>query len=417
MNKKTIIFGSIGLGLFLIAGVVLMIIGLVLNQVPSNTTTPTPTLPENDITINEKPPVTMPAPEALTKPSVTVEFRDVSFDTFNYKISFTDEDGCGKITSFQVNEKYFDENPIFKTDNTGSLKEFEKSVDGLLANTIYVVKVNFKYDLADGLGMIEDSFSKEVTTLSYSEPSVLFEKELQYNEAKVKLVITDESKTLKVVDYFITFNDQEIDNDIILEDDFYIIKNLIGNNTYKFYIKYSYNLNDGKGDLEKTIKLEFTTPLKDYIPLPDETPEEQPSVDPSTIKLPSSGFYESEYSVTVLENDIFVSERFDTKGTILIIYYDSLDASSKNLLKMSASYAIKNPKENIKCYYIDINEIAGLPEVQSIDFIKRMEMLDKLKNNSKIYIDGQLIINGLKINATTTYAEFLEHIETYIYQE
>ena len=143
-----------------------------------------------------------------------------------------------KINSYLINSEYF----LF---------------DNLLSDSFYDLRYTYSYDLLDGKGKRIETITKKIKTLEYKEPSMLFES-LTADDTSIFFSLTTTNEKIAP-----TYIKAELyKDDILLETTtstshkFY---NLETNYSHILKIHYSYDLNNGKGEIFKILKRSIIT--------------------------------------------------------------------------------------------------------------------------------------------------------------
>lgn len=131
-----------------------------------------------------------------------------------------------------------------------------KEVTGLLSNTLYRIDLVLRYDLNDGSGINEVIETKEETTLNLAKPVVNIIYNIKDVTFEGELVLIDTDNTFNFIRYELCDKDGKV---IKTLDDIKLINNLKRNTNYNLKLVYSYNVNDGNGDVKNSFILEFTT--------------------------------------------------------------------------------------------------------------------------------------------------------------
>ena len=131
-----------------------------------------------------------------------------------------------------------------------------KEVTGLLSNTSYKVDLVLRYDLNDGSGINEVILSKDIKTLNLAKPIVNIIYEVKDTTFNGELVLIDVDNTFKILRYELCDKDGKVLRKI---DDISSISDLKINTNYQLKLVYSYNLNDGNGDIAAEFTIKFST--------------------------------------------------------------------------------------------------------------------------------------------------------------
>lgn len=131
-----------------------------------------------------------------------------------------------------------------------------KEVTGLLSNTSYKVDLVLRYDLNDGSGINEVILSKDVKTLNLAKPIVNIIYEVKDTTFNGELVLIDVDNTFKILRYELCDKNGNVLRKI---DDISLISGLKINTNYQLKLVYSYNLNDGNGDIPAEFTMKFST--------------------------------------------------------------------------------------------------------------------------------------------------------------
>lgn len=138
------------------------------------------------------------------------------------------------------------------------------TISNLYSNSTYEVILTYKYDFHDGKGEIENKVSQEYSTMAYSTPSISTQiNSTDYTSMSFYAYYSNNKDLISSVKFeviSVSNNDVVFSQESFNDYDNIYVNDLNSNTNYILRTTYSYNLNDGKGDITTTNDLEFTTP-------------------------------------------------------------------------------------------------------------------------------------------------------------
>ncbi len=153
-----------------------------------------------------------------------------------------------------------------------SLLPTDKNIDGLYefnnltANTTYDVKVICSYDLNECKDKQTSEYVRKFKTSAKRAPSVEFVNIARTsNSISFKLNVVDkDNTTAKITKLYYTYsNTLEMFGEVNINDDTdfdnIILTNLSPDTIYKIYVRFSYNLSDGRSDKESSVSVAIET--------------------------------------------------------------------------------------------------------------------------------------------------------------
>ena len=192
---------------------------------------------------------------AKSVPTLTIKDVESTKTTITFDYDIVDPDNILTIESISL---YNTKNELVKSLDDLALKEFTE----LLSNTTYEIRLVYKYDLNDGNGEQTKLIRKEIKTGAKATPTLKF-----------KDVVS--SKTSISFDYEVNDVDNVLEIQVIR---LYNVKNemvkslddltlreftgLLSDTTYEIRMVCTYDLNDGKGEVNDLIRKEIKTKSK-----------------------------------------------------------------------------------------------------------------------------------------------------------
>lgn len=192
-------------------------------------------------------------------PVVTLTSSSVTYDEIGMSYTYIDTDSVGHMVSIEL----FDQDTLLNSTTDFSTVFL---TDSLLSGHLYQAVLTFSYDLGDGLGVVQDTVTVDVTTLAYTVPSPTLAISLfQYDGFTCSGTLDDVDGIATKISLEIYDGDTLIDSTSDFSSNFQI-ESLLSGHLYSVVFNYSYNLNDGKGDIIKSIStpvhtLSFSAPV------------------------------------------------------------------------------------------------------------------------------------------------------------
>ena len=191
--------------------------------------------------------------EAHEKPEIKIINAKSTYDSVSFEILERDKKNICTIEKIELIQSGKDPIVAANTDT----REF---VD-LLADTVYTIKVTYKYNLNDGQGDKIESTMVNATTVKIEKPHI-------------DIYITDKtasSITFAVdkedIDGICTIEKVELykGNTLVASDEFYIrsFNNLLSDTQYTVKVHYSYDVNNGNGVQESVASYDIYTEKAD----------------------------------------------------------------------------------------------------------------------------------------------------------
>lgn len=181
----------------------------------------------------------------VSKPHIELEVINLSEESFDIKPS----------VNYSLDNLKMNYIELTSFDSEKTIKFIDKkdiySFTSLFSDSSYLISYNYSYDLLDGNGPINDTINLNVTTKSYVAPKVEFER-VSCDDTSI-LIIIKEVKDKISPSYLKT----ELYKDEILQETTnlanYKFNNLETNYNYVLKLYYSYNLNNGKGEVTEIV--------------------------------------------------------------------------------------------------------------------------------------------------------------------
>ncbi len=145
------------------------------------------------------------------------------------------------------------------------------SIDGLLNNTTYVVKVTYTYTLNDGTGVKTNTVTSEITatTVALTTPNVsISDVQVLDNNATFTVSLNKTVNTDLTITDISIYNTKDLSTVVDSMGDLTFLEDitfagLLNNNNYKIVVTYTYTLNDINGTYTDTVESTvFTTGSK-----------------------------------------------------------------------------------------------------------------------------------------------------------
>ena len=179
------------------------------------------------------------------EPSYSFESGEINYTTAEIFFNEDDGDGTGEIISFEL---YRNDNPTpeYTFDR---FEELNERLQNLFTNSKYVIKLNYKYDLNEGDGVIEASKTYTFKTKSFNAPSVSIALQ-NYSFSSLDFIINNvDDDNLLVIDNIELY---EIGNETPIYfteyvSDYITFVDLKSNTYYRAVVNYHYDLKDGNG--------------------------------------------------------------------------------------------------------------------------------------------------------------------------
>jgi hypothetical protein len=182
-------------------------------------------------------------------PTVLIDNVTPTQTSASFSLDTTDADGVLSVKSIAL---YKGETQVEIADSTAVT-----SFDGLLSNTTYTIKAAYSYDLNDGKGAIEMVSSESFTTIAKAAPTISFEN-VSKGETSVsgQLAISDVDSTLSFGDIGLYSGGSLLKSSSGTSFSF---DSLSAYTQYSVQLPYSYDLNDGAGKHNETLKKDIKT--------------------------------------------------------------------------------------------------------------------------------------------------------------
>ena len=175
----------------------------------------------------------------LSKAVPTVEINTVvpTQDSVAFNIDVTDEDLVGTITAIEL----YQSDTLIEALTDLNLREFT----GLLSDNAYTIQVTYTYDLNNGLGEQTVVTTYNIDSVAKAVPTVSMSEILPYvSGIRLNISVTDIDNTITYYKISIYSNDELIEESSDIGN--IIFSNIEGDVTYRIFLSYKYNLNDGK---------------------------------------------------------------------------------------------------------------------------------------------------------------------------
>ena len=175
-------------------------------------------------------------------------------DSVSFELEIADVDKVGDIKSIEL----YQEDELVQSLEDLNLREF----NDLLSNNVYEIRVVYSYDLNDGSGAQTIITTQQIQTQEKSTPTVEIINQIT-TESEVEFEINvDDNDLVMTINKISLFKDEELIKNLPISEEI-SISDLTSDQFYQIVIDYSYDLNDGKGLISKTIENTFVT--KPYI--------------------------------------------------------------------------------------------------------------------------------------------------------
>lgn len=188
--------------------------------------------------------------QTKSAPSVSISNVQPTQTSVSYAIDVTDVDNVGAISKIEL--LHGTDEPIVAKNIT------DREFAGLLSNNEYTVKVTYTYDLNDGNGKQDKVVTSKFNTVAKAEPSVTISNlSSVQNAIECDLSFVDTDKVGKVDEVAIYVGDTkvktvELANHVKFEG-------LESGKEYKVVVRYSFDLNDGKGLQTTAVSKSYST--------------------------------------------------------------------------------------------------------------------------------------------------------------
>lgn len=200
-----------------------------------------------------------------TPPTVLLTTSAVSKVSAAYRVSVTDPDGIYRLLHVDI----LKDGVLFDRK-----KDSEGTFTALLADTDYTVLVTYAYDLGDGREEQRKTVTAAVHTAAKSLPTLAVEiGERTQNEISYRIVLTDPDGILRVTDVELCLGGETVaSGESILQGTF---SELTPDTHYNLWVRYAYDLGDGKGEVQKshltTVKTTSSVPPTATVTVPTVT--------------------------------------------------------------------------------------------------------------------------------------------------
>ena len=274
-----------------------------------------------------------------------------------------DPDQAGKVKKAEV----LLDGEIVKEVNGGELM----TIDGLLSNKEYLVKVVYEYDLSDLNGVQEIIVDKPIKTLEKNKPVVrVVGLDVTYSSFAVGLTKVDPSNILTIDKLEVKLGTTLVKTIEDLENDL-IVDGLYSNNKYEIVVYHKYDMNDGEGVKEYVVSQFVSTLKRDDILYSYSTNK----------MLAGTDFIEFDISVVDKENlsSITAIELFDANGELVQSLEDLTVRRFENL-ELESFYSI------VTTYKYDMNDGKGEQEDKVV--------IKYGTSGSKLFVTGLQVLNN-----------------------
>lgn len=166
-------------------------------------------------------------------------------ESLNYEINISDPDHTGEIVSIDL---YLEEELIASNDDLSTT-----SFENLLSNHTYTLVINIRLDMniSQGIDFVSEFF--EIDTLAKQVPSVVVTNLVPGKDTiSYDINVIDPDQVGQITSISLYQNETLIEE--LSDLDIRVFNNLILNTEYLLKIEYTYNLNDGNGDVKLNIE-------------------------------------------------------------------------------------------------------------------------------------------------------------------
>ena len=284
-------------------------------------------------------------------------------DGYEIKSLAVDPDNAGKIKKAIVSL------------NGEKVKEVDggdlMTIDGLLSNKEYEVKVVYEYDLLDLNGPQEIVMTKNIRTLEKNKPMIkVVGEDVTYSSFKINLTAFDPSKILTINKLEVKLGTTLVKTFEDLDADL-TVDNLYSNNKYEIVIYHEYDLNDGEGNKDYTSSQFISTLKRDDIVYSYA----------SNKMLAGTDFIDFDFNIVDKDNlsRITAIELFDNDGNLVQSLADLSVRKFENL-ELESFYSISTT------YKFDLNDGQGEQEEKAV--------IKYGTSGSKLYVRDLQVLNN-----------------------
>lgn len=330
-----------------------------------------------------------------TAPYLTFTGTSADQSSVSYEISKVDESGICNIKRVELLR-----DGIVVATNDGGL---QGTFNELLSDNKYTVRVVYDYDLNTGAGPVEKSIEESLTTLKKVKPTLTFvDYDADYDTVSYELDNVD-------VDGICDIQKVELirKNEVVATKGGELsgtFENVLSNNDYTIRVTYSYDINDGRGNITTILEEDVTTRAKEAPKLKfDSIASDKKSVSYSVEYTDRSEvgqvtevalFADGE---KVASNGALLEGTFENllsnKSYSVRVYY-SYDVNegdglvSKFIEKEVKTVAISSPVYSLSDFYSDESSVSAKIEVRDPDEVSTI-------TNVALYKDGEKIVENL----------------------
>jgi hypothetical protein len=177
---------------------------------------------------------------AKATPTVVIDNVVPTQTSIGFGITVTDVDQVGTITAIEL----YQGETLIEALTDLSLRTFSD----LLSNNAYQIKVTYTYDLNDGVGEQELITTETVTTIAKATPEVVVDNVVPTQDSvafDITVTDVDEVGAITAIELYQGETLIEALTDLSLRT----FSDLLSNNAYQIKVTYTYDLNDGLGEL------------------------------------------------------------------------------------------------------------------------------------------------------------------------
>lgn len=329
---------------------------------------------------------------AKESPEITVTNTNRTQTSLEFSVDVTDTDLVGAITKVELIHK----NGVTNLNNVKA-----HTIDNLLSNNDYTLKVTYTYDLNDGEGA--KAIVKELTvkTIAKATPEILVHTPTKtQTSVGFTMTETDTDNVGAITKIELVHANGTVVATSLEQRAF---ENLLSNNAYTVKVTYVYNLNDGTGDITVIKELSINTNAKEA---PSFTVKNE-NITTDSINaeydVTDTDNILSSYKLELYEDDLLISANSENK-----IEFTTLSYYTDYTVRFTYTYNLNDGNgQQTTSYdysfktlpYIDVTEcsIANTSAVSEGDTIF---MSVKLDNPLNMDIES-VVINGETYNVTS----------------